>query len=191
MKQMFFDLETTGFDPEKNCIHQLSGIIVIDGKNECRFNFYVRPFPGAVIDPGALAVSGVTAEQIMSYPPPEEACMELVEMLDWYADKDNDKDRFFLVGYNNVSFDDRFFREFFRQNGGWDFKSRFWHNSIDVMVLASDYLAERRTEMDNFKLPTVARFLGIDVDDASLHNSVYDIFLTKAIYDIVKSRQNE
>ena len=36
------------------------------------------------------------------------------------------------------------------------------------------------------KLSTVAKFLGVSVSDDSLHNALYDIELTRAIYDIVK-----
>ena len=33
MKLLFFDLETTGTNPGRNGIHQISGSIVIDGKH--------------------------------------------------------------------------------------------------------------------------------------------------------------
>lgn len=39
--------------------------------------------------------------------------------------------------------------------------------------------------MENFKLSTVAKTLGVEVKDDSLHNAMYDIDLTKAIFDIV------
>lgn len=107
-------------------------------------------------------------------------------MLAKYVDKFNKKDKFFLVGYNNAAFDNQFLRGFFLQNGDVYFGSWFWANSIDVMVLASAYLAERRPEMENFKLSTVAKFLGVSVSDDSLHNALYDIELTRAVYDIVK-----
>lgn len=64
-------------------------------------------------------------------------------------------------------------------------KAWFWSNSIDVMVLASAYLATRRPDMENFKLSTVAKTLGVNVDNESLHNALYDIRLTKAVFDIV------
>ena len=54
------------------------------------------------------------------------------------------------------------------------------------MVLASNKLVERRAEMENFKLSTVAKFLGIQVSEDNLHDAFYDIYLTKAIFDIVK-----
>ena len=37
----------------------------------------------------------------------------------------------------------------------------------------------------NFKLSTVAATLGVQVDCDSLHNAMYDIELTKAVFDIV------
>lgn len=185
MKLFFFDLETTGTYPGKNGIHQISGEIVIDGETKERFDFKVQPNPQCVIEEQALAVAGVTREQVMAYPPMRQVYEELVSMLGKYVDKFKKTDKFFLVGFNNASFDNQFLRGFFLQNGDQYFGSWFWSNSIDVMVLASAHLADKRHEMENFKLATVAKFLGVNVDENSLHYADYDIFLTKAIYDIV------
>lgn len=191
MKLFFFDLETTGTNPGRHGIHQISGQIVIDGETKENFNWYVRPNPRAQIDPKALQVSGVTEEQIRNYPPMEQVYGELIDMLSKYVDRYNPKDKFFLVGYNNTSFDDNFLRGFFRQNGDEFFGSWFWSNAIDVMVLATQYLLSRRAEMDNFKLATVAKFMNIQVDPDKLHGADYDIYLTRAVYDLVCSRRNE
>lgn len=186
MKLLFFDLETTGTNPGRNGIHQISGQIVIDGKHVQDFDFHVRPNPKAVIEDAALNVGGVTREQVLAYPPMGQVYKEFVAMLDKYVDKYNKKDKFFLVGYNNAAFDNQFLRGFFLQNGDNYFGSYFWSNSIDVMVLASAYIADRRADMENFKLSTVAKFLGVSVSDDSLHNALYDIELTRAVYSIVK-----
>ena len=69
MKLLYFDLETTGTNPGKNGIHQISGMIEIDGEEKEKFDFHVQPNPKAVIEEQALAVGGVTREQIMAYPP--------------------------------------------------------------------------------------------------------------------------
>lgn len=53
------------------------------------------------------------------------------------------------------------------------------------MVLATPYLAEKRSEMKDFKQGTVAKALGIQVDDSKLHDALYDIEICKAIFDIV------
>jgi len=183
MKFLFFDLETTGVNPGKNGIHQISGMIEIDGVEKERFNFHVQPNPKAVIEEQALSVAGVTREQVMAYPSMRDVYNQFVTMLGKYVDKYDKQDKFFLVGYNNASFDNQFLRGFFLQNGDNYFGSWFWSNSIDVMVLASHHLASRRHEMENFKLATVAKFMGINVDDEALHDAFYDIHLTKEVYN--------
>lgn len=160
-------------------------MIEIDGIEKERFDFHVQPNPKAVIEEQALSVAGVSREQVLAYPSMGEVYKKLVAMLGKYVDKFNKKDKFFLVGYNNASFDNQFLRGFFLQNGDNYFGSWFWANSIDVMILASHHLASRRHEMENFKLATVAKFMGINVDDEALHDAFYDIYLTREIYKII------
>lgn len=190
MKLFFFDLETTGTYPGKNGIHQISGEIVIDGEVVEQFDFHVQPNPKAVIEQAALDVANVTKEQIMAYPPMQDVYQELTAMLAKYVDKYDKTDKFFLVGYNNAAFDNQFLRGFFLQNGDKYFGSWFWANSIDVMILATVFLADQRAEMANFKLSTVAKQLNIEVDEESLHGADYDIYLTRKIYEIVKNGRN-
>lgn len=185
MKLFFFDLETTGTNPGKHGIHQISGQIVIDGIVKESFDFHVQPNPKAIIEDEALAVAGVTREQIAQYPPMATVYAQLIAMLSKYVDKFNKKDKLFLVGYNNAAFDNQFLRGFFLQNADKYFGSWFWANTLDVMVLATNYLLDIRPDMDNFKLSTVAATLGVQVDGDSLHNALYDIELTKAVFDIV------
>jgi len=185
MKVLFFDLETTGTLVSRHGIHQISGMVVIDGEIREKFNLHVRPNPKAEIVQEALDIAGVTKEKIMEYPPMEEIYRQFVDMLSKYVDKYDRQDKFFLAGYNNASFDNQFLRAWFIQNGDKYFGSWFWSNSIDVMVLATPYLAARRAEMENFKQGTVARSLGIDVDPNRLHDALYDIEICKAIFDIV------
>jgi DNA polymerase-3 subunit epsilon len=185
MKLFFFDLETTGLNPSKHGIHQISGEIIINGKIEQQFNFNVRPNPLAIIEEEALKVSGVTKDQVLAYQPMEEVYNTLISMLGKYVDKFNKKDKFFLVGYNNAAFDNLFLRGFFLQNKNNYFGSWFWSSSLDVMVLATLFLAEKRADMENFKLSTVATTLGIKVEEEKLHDASYDIYLTKSIFNII------
>lgn len=185
MKLFFFDLETTGTLVHRHGIHQISGKIVIDGEEKESFDFHVQPNPLAQIEPKALEVGGVTEEQIKAYPPMREIYCKIIQILSKYVDKYDRKDKFYLVGYNIASFDNPFFRAFFVQNGDLYFGSWFWPNCLDVYVLATPYLADRRTEMKDFKQGTVAKALGITVDDEKLHDALYDIEICKAIYGIV------
>ena len=185
MKVVFFDLETTGTLVNKHGIHQLSGEIIIDGEVKETFDFRVQPNPQALIEQEALDVAGVTKEQILAYPPMGTVYKQFVDMLSKYVDRYNKQDKFFLAGYNKAHFDNQFLRSWFVQNGDKYFGSWFWSNSIDVMVLATPFLAEKRSQMENFKQGTVAKALGIEVDDTKLHDALYDIQICKAIYDIV------
>lgn len=165
MKLLFFDLETTGTYPGKHGIHQMSGMIVIDGEIKEKFDFKVRPNPQAEILDEALEVAGVTRDQILAYPPMGEVYHQFVDgILAKYVDRYNKTDKFFLVGYNNASFDNQFLRGFFLQNGDKYFGSWFWANCMDVMVLATPYLDAKRAEMKDFKQGTVAKTLGIQVE---------------------------
>jgi DNA polymerase-3 subunit epsilon len=188
MKLLFFDLETTGTLVNKHGIHQISGMVVIDGEVKETFNLHVQPNPQALIEPAALEVGGVTEAQIKAYPPMGVIYNQFVDMLSKYVDRYNKKDKFFLVGYNNASFDNQFLRAWFIQNDDKFFGSWFWANSIDVMVMATPYLAEQRADMENFKQGTVAKTLGIAIDDSKLHDALYDIEVCKAIYDKVCAR---
>lgn len=189
-KLFFYDLETTGTNPGRHSIHQISGEIVIDGKTLETFDFKVQPNPKAIIEDAALEVGEVTREQIMAYPPMGQVYIALVAMLSKYVNKYDKTDKFHLVGYNNRGFDDNFLRGFFLQNGDKFFGSWFWADSIDVLVLASTYLANRRAELQNFKLATVADFLGIDTTAGKLHDASFDIFVTKAVFDFIMSKFN-
>lgn len=188
MKLFYFDLETTGVKFWKNGIHQISGLIEINGKIKEEFNFHVKPFAAALVEPEALAVANITAEDLEDYSEMEDVYQELNSILSRYVDKFDKTDKFFLVGYNNAAFDNPFFRAFFVQNGDNYFGSWFWSSPLDVFVLASQNLINDRAQMKDFKLKTVAAKLGIEVDESQLHNAKYDIYLTRAIYKEVTKK---
>ena len=54
-------------------------------------------------------------------------------------------------------------------------------NSTDAMCVPRKY-------SPNFKLTTVARSLGIDVEEADAHDAVYDVHLTRQIFRLLVDR---
>jgi DNA polymerase-3 subunit epsilon len=189
--KMFFDTETTGVKANQNAIHQLAGCIEVDDEIVEYFSFNIKPYPNAKIDPKALSIGGVTLEQIMAYPESSVVLKQFKKLLDKYVSKYDKKDKMTPVGYNNRYFDDNFLRMLFVINGDEFIGSYFWSNSIDVLCLASEYLTDRRAEMPSFKLQRVAQELGIPVDKERLHESKYDVELTRDIYRIVTGRDVE
>lgn len=189
--KFFYDTETTGTDPRKHCIHQLSGFIEVDGEVYEEFDFRLRPHPKAQIEEEALKVGEVTLEQIMEYPDWKEVKVQICQMLSKYVNRFDKKSKMWLVGYNNRAFDDQFFRKLFELSGDQYFNSWFYSDSRDVLVLASEYLESRRIDMPNFQLHTVCKTLGIEVEDNRLHNATYDVYLTRQVYQIVTGREVE
>ncbi len=182
-KMFFYDLETTGLDPKKNAIHQISAVIRINNTIAKRLDIRVRPFDGAVLDPVALEIGHVTEEQIMAYPSHQEAYKQLTDTLGEYISKFDTSDKLHLCGYNNMSFDNDFLRNLWNLNDDKYFGSFFWSDSIDVMSEASSFLRQVRPRMKNFKLKTVAALLRIDINESKLHDASYDTDLTMEIFD--------
>jgi DNA polymerase-3 subunit epsilon len=197
-KLFFFDLETTGLDAKKNAIHQFSGAVVIGGEIKERFNYKIRPFTGAYVSEVALSVSGTTRQKINQYPSHETVYEELMQLLGKYCNKYDNKDKFHLVGYNNVHFDNQFLRAFFDLNEDKYFGSWFWGDSIDCYILASNYFRSQRGVFNDFKQGTVAKRLGIEVDADKLHDAEYDIDICMQIFerinrekDVKKTKDND
>jgi DNA polymerase-3 subunit epsilon len=100
---VFFDLETTGTDPDSDKIVEISVLrIEPDGQRESRTR---RLNPGRPIPPGATAVHGIRDEDVRDEPSFRQIARGL---LDFLADAD-------LAGFNVARFDvpilDREFRE--------------------------------------------------------------------------------
>jgi DNA polymerase-3 subunit epsilon len=182
LKLLFFDTETTGVRYWKDGIHQISGYIDIDGEIKETFDFKVQPNPNAEISDEALAIANITREQIANYPPMKNIYLELVKMLGKYVDKYDKTDKFYLVGFNNASFDNPMLRAWFKQNGDEYFGSWFWSNCFDVFVMATPHILSVRPTMTSCNLLNTAKALGIEVDESKLHDALYDIEITRAIF---------
>jgi DNA polymerase-3 subunit epsilon len=182
LKLFFFDTETTGLRYWKDGIHQISGYIDIDGEIKETFDFKVQPNPKAEISDEALAVAKITREQIANYPPMKTVYLQVIEMLGKYVNKNDKKDKFYLVGFNNASFDNPMFQAWFKQNGDNFFKDWFWSNCFDVFVMTTPYILSVRRDMSSCNLFNVAKALGVEVDDKKLHDALYDIEITRKIF---------
>jgi DNA polymerase-3 subunit epsilon len=186
MKRLFLDTETTGTDAEIHAIHQIAGCIEIDNEIVEKFDFKIRPFEGAIINPEALAVSGVTFEQIMEYPLEAEGYFEFKNMLTRYINPFDKNDKFIIIGAN-IKFDiEMLFLLFFRNNNPYLF-SLIYSAPVDILSLFADKFEDALFLLDNFKLITIAKFLEIELDESKLHNAEYDIEITREVYYRIKN----
>lgn len=199
-KLCFIDIETTGTDRLIHEIHQISGIIVIDDKIREVFDFKIRPSEKCVYDPEALQINQLTVEDLQSSDrlSHRQAYQQFLNIMCKYVNKYNKSDKMFFVGYN-AHFDKERMYDWFISNGDNYFFSLFWGNHIDIMVLATICLMDERPKMNDFKLTTVAKYLnivvpedvklpdGANINDKQAHDAIFDILLTKAIYDYMRN----
>lgn len=194
-KIVFIDVETTGVNPERNGLTQISGCVQIGEEVKESFDYFVRPYPQDAIEMAALEVTGMDRRQFLPpdhpdhlavpgqlFEDPKDIYVRLATMFSKYASQYDKADKFQFVGYNAHSFDMPFMRRFWEKNGDRFFGSWFWYPCLDVMLVWAQILQEERADLSNFKLATVARHCGIDVDDTRLHDSQYDIELTRELW---------
>lgn len=186
-KIIYVDVETTGLDPVRHGVHQLSGAIEIEGELREHFDYRVRPFGDDEISDDALTVSGLTRSELDTYANPVEVFAEFCDLMARHIDRYDKHDKFHFVAYN-ARFDADFLRQWWLKNGSSFFGAWFWHPPIDVMGLAAMHLIERRSELANFKLATVAQAMGIEVDEKKLHDSMYDIYLTRQLFQRIAAK---
>jgi DNA polymerase III subunit epsilon len=205
-KIFYYDVETTGLDHKKASIHQLSGAIEIDGVIVEEFDYRIKPLEIGVENvmqaarwvkvyfnkehsQTALEMAGATLEELQQRGrEPLDVMNELLAIMAKYVNQYDKNDKLFLCGYNNRRFDDNVFRQWFSDLEYKWFGSWYWNDTLDALVLASYSLMNERPLLPDFKLATVARHLGIEVDDSKLHDSMYDIHLTRGIMDKIKER---
>ncbi len=182
IKEIFLDVETTGLDEKQHAIHQLSFGVYIDGQLKEMVDIQMRPFDGALIEQSALDLKQLTYDQIMAYPPMMDGYIKLIGTMGKYVNKFDKSDKFFFYAYN-ANFDNKFIRVLFDRCGDKFYGSWFWVPHIDIMSLAAEKLKHVRHEMPNFQLMTVAKQLGIEIDPSKAHDSLYDIEISKLVYN--------
>lgn len=187
MKEVFFDVETSGTEYKKHGILQLAGIIKIKGQEMDRFNLYMKPFGDQAVEPSALEANGITLEQIKGFDEPCVAYKKFLRLMDRFIDRYNKEDKFHLIGYNS-RFDDNFLREWFERNGNKYYGAYYWWPSIDVSNMVAVKYRQYRAKFPNFQLMTVAEKLKIEVTKDNFHDAMYDTEVTMAIFDkVIKS----
>ena len=191
MKQLrvFIDTETTGLDSRNHAIIELAGIFELNGKIVEEFSWNMRPAKGKLVDKEALHITDSSLDIINLYDSPRIVYERFLKLLDSYINKYDSSDKAYFFAYNS-SFDQAFIEQWFKDNNNvYMFSYSAWP-WIDVAVLAAIFAEDQRNKLPNFKLGTVAKALGIEVDDNKLHNGLYDVQVMKRIYEILEKEFN-
>lgn len=187
MKLLIVDTETTGLDPKKNGIVQLSAILCTPS-GTFEFNKYCNP--GDVeISQEALDTNGLTREQIATFENDVDVYFQFTKWLGTHISKYDKTDKAFMAGYN-VGFDDGFIRALADKAGDKYLGSYKYNDTIDARAMAVLVLYNDRNDMVNFKLTTVfQKIAGVSVDEyvkkigveGGAHNALVDCYLTLKI----------
>lgn len=176
MEILWIDVETTGLDHNRNEILTMSGMVEIGGEVKDEFDFKLRP---TVIDDisEALKINKLTVEEVVNFPLPRHAHIQLSGILAKYVNKYDKNEKFILAG-QNVQFDKNFLRSLWERQGDKYFGSWFWHHTLDTMTAAMMLKYIGKLDVPNFKLETLAAHYGIEFD---AHNSLADIRCTRQV----------
>lgn len=137
--------------------------------------------------PGSRLIPTKTSA-IVSFDNPRVVYHDFIRLLGLYVDRYDRADKFHFIGYNAI-FDSEHLRAWFEKNGDTYFGSWFYFPPIDVMGMAAVHLMTRRAGMKDFKLLTVARELGLKVDEAKMHDARYDVALTREMFRILRGEK--
>ncbi|TCD47261.1 3'-5' exonuclease [Chlorobium sp. N1] len=177
-KVLWFDLETTGTNPDIHGIIQFAGLAEIDGLVAESFEIRMQPHNGAVIEDEALEVSGTSREDLATFTPHEEAFRQIDAFLSRHVSRYDRDDKFYPAGYN-VRFDMDFLGRMFRRYDQYGLGSFINWRSIDPQPLLNlmEYMGV--VSLPNHRLQTVCDHFGIKLDNA--HDALADITATRAL----------
>lgn len=178
---LWLDGETTGLDSLRNDIVQLACIPVVAGVEQAiTFNQYCQPTNYNEIDPGALAVNGLTVPFLQK----QQTAEAMVSNLVIFAKQFNCK--FIIAGYN-VGFDKDFIASLFKKVGReTDFLELFTGDIRDTMKRAKKLKEQLPTP--NIKLATLATHFGIPIN---AHDALSDIQATMKVDKILSDMLGE
>jgi DNA polymerase-3 subunit epsilon len=190
MYKIFIDTETTGLSSTQHGIWEIAFLIYKEDIELERVKYNLNIFPSDKIDPKALQIGGIHEIDLTKFASPTETYKKIKQTFEKYIDKYNSKSKFVMYAYN-ARFDYDFLRAWWEKNGDKYFGSYIWFPPVDVMNLAMNYLQHERANLPDFKLPTVAAYLGVNIDPSLLHTAMYDIEITKKIYEKINQSKEK
>ncbi len=187
-KILFIDTLTTGMNTERCAIYRIGGIYTEDGQEKKRFQFHLRPFPGARISDQSLWVGKVDRSILAGYPDQAEAFKQFIEMLDSFVEVRNSRDKMYIAGFNAAMMDVPFLWEWFRRNGNERNRDYFHMQVIDLMNISAFVLMDERRRMQDFKLESVARHMNIYSGEGDTSDCIQNAKTALDIYRQLRER---
>ena len=181
------DVETGGFNARTDALLEIAAVVIamddegrlIPGATE---SVHVKPFPGANLDPKALAFTGIDPDHPFRFAKTEKEALETIFKPIRQAVKAHNCKRAILVGHN-AFFDLGFINAAVERTG---IKRNPFHpfSTFDTVSLAG--LAYGETV-----LAKAAAAAGMEWDSAEAHSALYDTQKTAELFCIIVNRWRE
>ncbi|MGD8925288.1 MAG: ribonuclease T [Thioalkalispiraceae bacterium] len=175
---VIIDVETSGFDPEKNALLEVAAVpIIVDNAGTmspgATTACHVEPFEGSELDPRALEFTGIDPHHPFRMAKPEQEALEHIFKPIRTLIKSKQCSRAILVGHNPF-FDLSFIKAAIERS---NIKSNPFHSfsTFDTATLAG--LAYGQTV-----LARAAIAAGIEWDAEQAHSAIYDAEKTAELF---------
>ncbi len=178
------DVETGGFDARKDALLEIAAVIIRIDENGLLLpaeshSCHVEPFPGANMDPKALAFNGIDPHHPFRMALPEKEALKKISQPIRHAMKESACKRAILVGHN-AFFDLGFINAAVARTG---YKRNPFHpfSTFDTVTLAG--LAFGQTVLSRG-----VQAANLEWDNGEAHSAVYDAEKTAELFCTIVNR---
>ncbi len=175
------DVETGGFDARKDALLEIAAVTLrMDDEGLLHpaetHACHVEPFPGANLDPKALAFTGIDPDHPFRDALPEAEALKKIATPIRHAVKASGCNRAILVGHN-AFFDLSFINAAVERTG---FKHNPFHpfSTFDTVSLAGMVYGQT-------VLAKAAQVAGIEWDSSAAHSAIYDTEKTAELFCLI------
>uniref|UniRef100_A0A6M3LAG5 Putative exonuclease n=1 Tax=viral metagenome TaxID=1070528 RepID=A0A6M3LAG5_9ZZZZ len=145
------------------------------------FNYKMSPLSKDEITDEALAIHGLSRDEIAKFPSQKSGLECFKKMMGAYVNKFVRTDKFIMAGYN-IKFDADMLRACMLKNGDPYFGSWFFWPLLDVQTFVALKVLNG-LHLPNFQLFTVCTHFGIELD---AHDAMSDIKATRELYYLLR-----
>ena len=172
-KLLVIDTETSGLDPQKNCIMSLAAVVYHDGAIEDSKRWLVLDAIGE-FDPAAMAVHGITREHMLGA---GLSPWTVIYCLQQMLARHDMRGKVTLAGHN-LAFDVGFLQRLYRMTG-FDYDAQFRHGGLCTKTAALLLEQAGRLNIVSSSLVDVAAALGIPYEGK--HDALEDALATAQV----------
>ncbi len=168
-KIFIIDTETGGFEPERNSILSLGGVVWEDGRVLGEIDFLIAE-DTLDVEPEAMAINKLPLDEVRRQ---GLSPMTAVNTLETFLDRHFDPTQKIALAGHNIGFDVGFLKRLYMLAGA-DFQGRYSHRLLDTASVMRFLSMAGRLPFDNPSLDAGLLHFGIDVPLLQRHTALAD-----------------